>query len=207
MRRAFFALLTFFMISLFAVTSYAHPGNTDSKGGHYNRSTGEYHYHHGYSAHQHTDMDSDGDLDCPYNFKDNADHESSSLYQNTIDQSLIDFPNFEPIETIYEYTDPENERSYKETENINNNKNGKEKSPWDGISFGNSNADKKHEFSLFDIPSIVLGSSVILLWLSQLLLFIDKNIFEIVAGFLFKVIFYTLPIFIIMLTISFLLDL
>lgn len=31
----------------------AHPGRTDSNGGHYDRSTGEYHYHHGYPAHQH----------------------------------------------------------------------------------------------------------------------------------------------------------
>lgn len=32
----------------------AHSGRTDSKGGHYNTETGEYHYHHGYPAHQHT---------------------------------------------------------------------------------------------------------------------------------------------------------
>ena len=38
----------------------AHSGNTDSQGGHYNRSTNEYHYHHGYPAHQHDDGD------CPY---------------------------------------------------------------------------------------------------------------------------------------------
>ena len=31
----------------------AHSGRTDAKGGHYDRSTGEYHYHHGYPAHQH----------------------------------------------------------------------------------------------------------------------------------------------------------
>lgn len=49
-----------------AVVAFAHPGRTDSSGGHYNRSTGEYHYHHGYSAHQHTDTNSDGILECPY---------------------------------------------------------------------------------------------------------------------------------------------
>lgn len=38
--------------SLFSV-ALAHPGRTDSKGGHYNHSTGEYHYHHGYPEHQH----------------------------------------------------------------------------------------------------------------------------------------------------------
>ena len=48
----------------------AHSGKTDGKGGHYNRSTGEYHYHHGYSAHQHPDGV------CPYDFKDKTDHSS-----------------------------------------------------------------------------------------------------------------------------------
>ena len=48
----------------------AHPGRTDSSGGHTNSSTGEYHYHHGYSEHNHYDMDGDGDIDCPYDFDD-----------------------------------------------------------------------------------------------------------------------------------------
>jgi hypothetical protein len=56
-------------LSLFVVVS-AHPGRTDSDGGHTNHSTGEYHYHHGYSAHKHRDLDGDGDLDCPYLFDD-----------------------------------------------------------------------------------------------------------------------------------------
>lgn len=38
----------------------AHPGGTDASGGHYDRSTGEYHYHHGYPAHQHVNGV------CPY---------------------------------------------------------------------------------------------------------------------------------------------
>ena len=50
---------------------YAHPGRTDSQGGHTDHSTGAYHYHHGYSAHDHYDMDGDGDIDCPYDFRDN----------------------------------------------------------------------------------------------------------------------------------------
>ena len=53
-----------------AVTVFAHPGKTDSSGGHTDHSTGEYHYHHGHSAHQHYDQDGDGNLDCPYDFKD-----------------------------------------------------------------------------------------------------------------------------------------
>lgn len=54
----------------------AHPGRTDSNGGHTDHSTGEYHYHHGYSAHDHYDMDGDGDIDCPYEFNDKTDHSS-----------------------------------------------------------------------------------------------------------------------------------
>lgn len=44
---------------------FAHGGGTDSDGGHYDRSTGEYHYHHGYSAHQHPGGE------CPYQKKSN----------------------------------------------------------------------------------------------------------------------------------------
>lgn len=40
-------------IVLLIVPSSAHSGRTDSRGGHYNTATGEYHYHHGYPAHQH----------------------------------------------------------------------------------------------------------------------------------------------------------
>jgi alpha-amylase len=38
-----FALLTFAL----SIEVFAHPGRTDSNGGHYNRKTGEYHYHNG----------------------------------------------------------------------------------------------------------------------------------------------------------------
>lgn len=51
-----------------ACPAFAHSGRTDSKGGHYDRSTGEYHYHHGYKAHQH-----DNGV-CPYDYKDATDH-------------------------------------------------------------------------------------------------------------------------------------
>lgn len=63
---------------LFAPIAYAHPGGTDSQGGHTDSSTGEYHWHHGYPAHQHYDMDGDGKLDCPYDFKDATVHRSGS---------------------------------------------------------------------------------------------------------------------------------
>ncbi len=67
---------------LLAVFASAHPGKTDSNGGHHDKSTGDYHYHHGYSAHDHYDMDGDGDLDCPYNFDDKTNHNSSSNKTN-----------------------------------------------------------------------------------------------------------------------------
>lgn len=47
-------------IILCPLVAIGHSGGTDSRGGHYNRGTGEYHYHHGYSAHQHP-----GGV-CPY---------------------------------------------------------------------------------------------------------------------------------------------
>lgn len=41
------------LIALFSFICFAHPGNTDENGGHYNQSTGDYHYHHGKPAHSH----------------------------------------------------------------------------------------------------------------------------------------------------------
>lgn len=50
------SLITFIVFSISAtiLTAYAHSGRTDANGGHYNRSTGEYHYHHGFPAHSHS---------------------------------------------------------------------------------------------------------------------------------------------------------
>ena len=46
--------------AFFCTTVLAHSGGTDANGGHYDRTTGEYHYHLGYPAHQH-----EGGV-CPY---------------------------------------------------------------------------------------------------------------------------------------------
>ena len=51
------------VLLLCVATAFAHSGGTDKNGGHYNRSTGEYHYHHGYPEHQHP-----GGV-CPYEKK------------------------------------------------------------------------------------------------------------------------------------------
>lgn len=45
-------LLMLIICFSFSTIVFAHPGRTDSNGGHYNRSTGEYHYHDGSSANQ-----------------------------------------------------------------------------------------------------------------------------------------------------------
>ena len=40
---------------LLSVTAFAHPGRTDTSGGHNDNINGGYHYHHGYPAHDHID--------------------------------------------------------------------------------------------------------------------------------------------------------
>jgi hypothetical protein len=69
MKKVFTVLLIALIVLQFPLFVFAHSGRTDSKGGHYDHSTGEYHYHHGYSAHDHYDMDGDGTIDCPYEEK------------------------------------------------------------------------------------------------------------------------------------------
>lgn len=79
MKRNALRILSAFIIAAALIGSVsAHPGRTDSNGGHTDHSTGEYHYHHGYSAHDHYDMDGDGDEDCPYDFKDKTGSSSGS---------------------------------------------------------------------------------------------------------------------------------
>ena len=73
MKRTIVALsLVLVFAGTLLIVVFAHGGHTDANGGHYNRSTGEYHYHHGFSAHSHYDIDGDGDIDCPYDFDDNT---------------------------------------------------------------------------------------------------------------------------------------
>ena len=77
-RKVLFLISTLAVFASITLAVKAHSGRTDGNGGHFNRSTGEYHYHHGYSAHDHYDMDGDGDKDCPYDFKDKTDHSSAN---------------------------------------------------------------------------------------------------------------------------------
>ena len=77
----------FFIVSLLlpllALAVFSHPGRTDSSGGHYNRSTGEYHYHHGHPAHQHINGV------CPYS----SDAKTTS--EETTDKIIDDEPDDE----------------------------------------------------------------------------------------------------------------
>lgn len=73
------AILTFFFVLFICnFPVFSHPGKTDSSGGHYNRSTGEYHYHHGYPAHAHENGI------CPYEFDDNTDHTTKDVSSSGI---------------------------------------------------------------------------------------------------------------------------
>lgn len=83
MKKALILLALAALILTLHIPVYAHPGRTDSKGGHTDHSTGDYHYHHGFSAHSHYDMDGDGVVDCPYDFEDRTNHSSYSANQST----------------------------------------------------------------------------------------------------------------------------
>lgn len=89
-------LLFVLFISIISI-SFAHSGRTDSSGGHYNRSTGEYHYHHGYSAHQHQNGI------CPYE-SDNSEvadttegllkvNDDDSQYINGLNEKISNLEN------------------------------------------------------------------------------------------------------------------
>lgn len=68
-------ILALLLLVCIVFQASAHPGRTDSSGGHYNRSTGEYHYHHGYPEHQHTNGV------CPYNYEDRTNlHSGTNSY-------------------------------------------------------------------------------------------------------------------------------
>lgn len=83
MKRLCLVLVGFLFLSLLLTfTAIAHSGRTDGNGGHYDKSTGEYHYHHGYPAHKHIGGE------CPYNFHDDTNHSSSSNSSNRAEKSV-----------------------------------------------------------------------------------------------------------------------
>lgn len=72
MKKIISILAIVLLLSCFVKIALAHPGKTDSQGGHTDHSTGEYHYHHGYPAHQHTNGK------CPYDYHNNTEDDSDS---------------------------------------------------------------------------------------------------------------------------------
>ncbi|MBQ7068697.1 MAG: YHYH domain-containing protein, partial [Synergistaceae bacterium] len=50
MKRKFYFVLSFILVLALSSVSFAHPGKLDSKGGHTDKETGEYHYHNGPNA-------------------------------------------------------------------------------------------------------------------------------------------------------------
>lgn len=58
------------ILSILIFSSFAHPGRTDSNGGHYNHDTGEYHYHSGeYAGREQTSSGSSDSVDWDYEIK------------------------------------------------------------------------------------------------------------------------------------------
>ena len=74
--------IIFLILCSLVVPVLAHPGGTDSSGGHHDTSTGEYHYHHGYPAHFHTNGK------CPY--QQNTSTNSPSYSSNSSNNSNSD---------------------------------------------------------------------------------------------------------------------
>ena len=70
-----------------STTVFAHPGRTDSSGGHYDRETGEYHYHHGFEAHQHVNGE------CPFDFVDKTGQNSGNSTNKSLALELEDARN------------------------------------------------------------------------------------------------------------------
>lgn len=85
-------VLFILLITLFSTPIVsAHSGRTDSNGGHYDTSTGEYHYHHGYPAHQHPNGK------CPYEYDDKTDHSSNNSSIDYTDDSSYESRTFRNI--------------------------------------------------------------------------------------------------------------
>ena len=82
------------LVAVLASFTVLHQGRTDSNGGHYDHSTGEYHYHHGYPAHDHYDMNGDGIVDCPYNFKDKTSNKGNTINKGSTSKSESKTNNF-----------------------------------------------------------------------------------------------------------------
>ena len=120
-------LLLILFISILTM-SFAHSGKTDSNGGHYDSSTGEYHYHHGYPAHQHN-----ADGSCPYVTKlvinDTTNNNDDEIYEikGSNEEYYINKLNemeeqIESLNSEIDSKDLEIEDLKEQVENVNSNK-------------------------------------------------------------------------------------
>ena len=82
LRRIICTALILIFTTLTLIAS-AHPGRTDTQGGHMDTDTESYHYHHGWPAHDHYDMNDDGVIDCPYEFVDAEDDKPAPSYDKS----------------------------------------------------------------------------------------------------------------------------
>lgn len=74
-------------IMLFSISCFAHSGRTDSNGGHYDTSTGEYHYHNdGTTSYENELIIEDDNSSGWYEYKINRLNNSLESKQNTIDE-------------------------------------------------------------------------------------------------------------------------
>ena len=77
-RRILSLSITLLTVFLLSTVAFAHSGRTDSKGGYYDHSTGEYHYHHGHPAHQHPGGQ------CPYVLKQEKQEKVQATFRIVI---------------------------------------------------------------------------------------------------------------------------
>ena len=86
MKKVITIIMIFTSLFLFSLQSFAHPGRTDSRGGHYDRSSGEYHYHNGeYAGREQSTKRSTTQTESIYNF-DNASDVKDNNYDNFISE-------------------------------------------------------------------------------------------------------------------------
>lgn len=97
-KRKYIAVIVCMLLCvLLPLTAIAHPGRTDSQGGHYDRQNGGYHYHHGYPAHDHPggvcpfeDVEEEDDFDVPaHDDGDNDGYDYAYENETTIQKQVM----------------------------------------------------------------------------------------------------------------------
>lgn len=80
-------ILTTILLVVLTIICFSHSGRTDANGGHYNRSTGEYHYHHGMAAHDHPNGI------CPYSTSSSNNNNTLTTSSATNNTSVENYAN------------------------------------------------------------------------------------------------------------------